>query len=69
MDERGMGVIKKNTHIFSSNRPFARDMAMTMLAAPWSDSREATNSKTDRFFHLLGIGESTVLEGFLYIHE
>ena len=69
IDERGIGVIKKKTHIFSVKRPFASDIAPTKAAAPKIDSKEAANSKIEVFLHRFGIGVSTVFAGFLYIHE
>ena len=69
IDAIGMGVIKKNAHIFSVKSPFASDIAPTKASAPKIDNNEATNSKIDVVLHLFGIGVSTVLAGFLYIYE
>ena len=69
IDAIGIGVIKKNTHMFSVKSPFSADIAPSKAIAPNIDNNEATNSKTDVALHLFGIGVSTVLAGFLYIYE
>ena len=47
IDEIGIGVNKKNNHIFSTNSPFAFDTAPTKANAPIIDKREATNKMID----------------------
>ena len=68
-DDMGMGVIKKNIHIFSVNNPFISVMAPTKTIAHNIDNSEKTNNKIDVTRNFSGIGVSTVLEGFLYIYE
>ena len=55
MDAIGIGVIRKNTHIFSVKSPFASDIAPTKASAPKIDNNEATNSKTDVVLHLFDL--------------
>ena len=69
IDASGMGVIEKNTHIFSVKSPFASDIAPTKTIAPKTDSIDAANSKFDMTLHLFGMELSTVLAGLLYIYE
>lgn len=69
VDVIGIGVNRKNNHIFSVNSPFAFDTAPTKVNAPNIDNSEATNNIIDVFLHLSGILLSIVFEGFLYIYE
>ena len=69
IDEIGIGVNKKNNHIFSTNSPFAFDTVPTKANAPIIDKREAMNKKSDIVLHLFEIGGLIALEGFLYIYE
>ena len=69
IDVIGIGVNKKNNHIFSTNSPFAFDTAPTKANAPIIDKREATNKVIDIVLHLFETGGSIIFDGFLYIYE
>ena len=68
-DAMGMGVNKKNSHIFSSNKLFELDTAPTKATAPNIDNSDATNNTFEMALHLFGMTFSVVFDGFLYIYE
>lgn len=69
IDVIGIGVNKKNNHIFSTNSPFAFDTAPTKTNAPIIDKRDATNKMIDAVLHLFEIWGSIIFKVFLYINE
>ena len=68
-DASGMGVNKKNNHIFSTGKLLALDTAPTNANAPHIDSSDATNNTIEITLHLFGMILYTTLDGFLYICE
>lgn len=69
IDAIGIGVIKKNAHIFSTNNPFTFDTTPTKANAPKMDNNDATNNEIEIVLHLFGMGASIIFDGFLYIYE
>ena len=53
IDEIGIGVNKKKTHMLFEKSPVISDIAPSKTVAIKGDSNEATNSKVDVFLHLL----------------
>lgn len=53
IDEMGIGVNKKKTHMLFEKRPVASDIAPSKTVAIKGDINEATNSKIDMSLHLL----------------
>lgn len=60
----GMGVNKKNSHIFSTNKWFTLDTVPTKANAPKIDKSDATNNTTEITLHLFGMLFFIVLDGF-----